>query len=236
MNDEYKLAVIKNPFFNKEYDKGKFIFSQAISLRMEGYAYVHGENIIPIDQYDFFSTNLLIYKEKGKEDIIPFACCKIISYRDCLKNNLPFPPLEYLKEDKNTDSLLEVTKLVTEAENDISFVCSFTIAPALQGTQESLSVIKYTIGSVLNWHKDEKINFITSATLKVKTDKLFKKLGFLEVSDNSLYHLKSINNEEAIIMKYIHTPSKQGKKWLNDSFNLWEERIEYNSKKESVYA
>ena len=234
MNHEYKLAEIKNPFFNKKYDKGKFIFSQAISLRMEGYAYVHGENVIPIDQYDFFSTNLLIYKEK-KENIIPFASCKIISYRDCLKNNLPFPPLEYLKDDK--DLLLKVINLIKEEENDISFVCSFTISPELQGTQESLLVIKYTIGSVLNWHKDKKINFITSATLKVKTDKLFKRLGFLEVSENPLYHLKSINNEEAIMMKYIHTPSKQGKKWLNDSCDLWEERIEYNSKKkESIYV
>jgi hypothetical protein len=228
----YKLAVIKSPFNQRE-TESRLYFGMMLSLRMSGYSKIHGIKVVPIDVYDYFSTNILLYEElNGKKT--PLASCRIISLDDCKMNNLDFPPLENLYKSKNIDAYNQVMEIIRQNRRnnlDTTYDCSLTISPEIMNTKKSKIVIKYIVGSTLQWHLHKNINiFIVSATLKVKTDKLFKKLGFCEISNNSIYNLESVNNELAVMMKYTGNPTPYGTQWIKDSENIWRRREEFLAK------
>lgn len=225
--DIYKLCIIEKPFLNNSEKKFKSFFGHLLSLRMEGYSAVHGIDVIPIDKYDYFAINFFLYKEL-EGDIIPLACSRIIRYSECIANDMEFTPLSLLHSMKNNNTKQGIQQLISDRVangQDITFDSSFTISPELKGSVESQRVIKYVIGSVLNWHKDNDENcFIASATLKVKTDRLFSKLGLAAISDDSNYNLQNVNNEPALMMKFTESPTQQAHRWMDDSRSLWENR------------
>lgn len=227
MKDKYKIYVLEKPFSNTPNKKDKKFLGYLLSLRMYGYSAVHGYNIMPIDKYDYLATNILLYKEVDNE-IIPLACSRILRYSDCKINNVDFPPLELLKDKKNQHSKEEIIKTIdkrTEKGLDVTFDSAFTISPEINSTMESQKAIKYILGAVLHWHNENNENcFFASATIKVKTDRLFNKLGLISVADDSEYQLENINDELALMMKFKNNHTKQAKKWMESSRSIWEER------------
>ncbi len=225
--NQYKLCVIEKPFSTYRTKKAKKIIGHLLSLRMEGYNAVHGPSVIPIDKYDYIATNLLLYKEQD-DDIIPLACSRILRHSECVTNNMDFFPLSLLNNNLNKKTKESIKNTVQQRNaigQDITFDSSFTISPELKGSPESQRVIKYILGAVLNWHKDNNENyFFASATIKVKTDKLFSKLGLIPISDDSQYILTNVNNEPAVMMKYVNSPTQQATRWMADSRVLWDSR------------
>jgi len=227
MSEEYKIYVLEKPFSFYASREDKKFLGYLLSLRMDGYSAVHGQDIVPIDQYDYFATNILLYKE-AKNEIIPLACSRIIRYSDCLSNNIEFFPLKLLKnkENKNTRYYIEeLLKKRIEKGLDVTFDSSFTISPELNNSMESQKVIKNIMGAVFNWHNEYNENyFLASATIKVKTDRLFSKLGLSCVSDDSEYRLKNVNNEPAVMMKFNNSHTERTNKWMKSSKCIWDNR------------
>jgi len=243
MSEEYKIYVLEKPFsFHASREYKKFL-GYLLSLRMDGYSAVHGQDVVPIDQYDYFATNILLYKEV-KNEIIPLACSRIIRYSDCLLNNIEFFPLKLLKDKKNKKTRKYIEELLNERAKkglDVTFDSSFTISPELNNSMESQKVVKHIMGAVFNWHKEYNENcFLASATIKVKTgrlfsklglscvcvktDRLFSKLGLSCVCDDSEYKLQSVNNEPAVMMKFNNSHTNRTNKWMKSSEFIWDNR------------
>lgn len=229
MKNPYKLCIIEKPFDSAENTQQKNFFGHLLALRMEGYSAVHGKGVIPIDPYDYFATNILLYKEISGE-IVPVACSRIIRYSDCIANNLVFPPLNLLdhRRNKNTaDEILRMIETMSKEGKEITFDSSFAIAPLYKCSSESNLIIKNIMGSVFHWHNENNANtFLASATIKVKTDRLFERLGLSPVANDSSYKLQSVNNEPALMMKFTESPTKRTKKWMESCTELWTDRIQ----------
>lgn len=229
MSEPYKICVIEKPFEPRTCVEHKHFIGHLLFLRMDGYSAVHGKEVVPIDPYDYFATNILLYKEiAGK--IIPLACSRIIRYSDCVANSVDFPPLTLLDNDDNKNTVDEIIKLIekkSEEGQDITFDSSFTVSPSFKCSSESNLIIKYIIGAVFHWHRENGENiFFASATLKVKTDRLFERLGLFPVSNDSSYLLHSINDEPALMMKYMDSPTLRTHKWMYDSREIWGNRLQ----------
>ena len=238
MSSPYRLCIIEKPFEPEACYSQKNFFGKLLTLRMEGYSAVHGKGVVPIDPYDYFATNILLYKEV-MGTIIPVACSRIIRYSDCLDNNLAFPPLNLLDDHCNKNTIEVILHLLDEAfrkGREITFDSSFAIAPSFKCTSESNLIIKYIMGAVFHWHKEYDTNiFIASATIKVKTNRLFERLGLSPVANDSNYRLLSVNNEPALMMKFLNSPTKRTQKWMEASNSLWENRLQSKSNKKNTY-
>jgi len=227
MNMKYKLCILDSAFKesnNNEYNK---FFGLLLSLRMKGYMHTHGINAIPIDSYDYIATNILLYREQNNE-IEPLACSRIVRYSMCRGNNLEFVPLSLLDDEENVESIEAIRNFILNETNDITFDSSFTIAPKYKCTKESQIIIQYILGAVFCWHRDNGLNnFFASATLKIKTDKLFNKLGLESISNDAQYKLKSINNEPALMMKFISNYTQVTEQFMKKTEELWRRRYVY---------
>ncbi len=238
MSQSYKICVIEKPFEIGMCVVHKQFFGHLLALRMDGYSAVHGQGVVPIDPYDYFATNILLYKEISG-NILPLACSRIVRYSDCVENNVDFLPFLLLDNERNKNTIREITQVVEsklEDGEDITFDSSFTVSPLFKYSSESNQIIKHIIGAVFHWHRENGQNsFFASATLKVKTDRLFVRLGLHPVSNDSNYMLHSVNNEPALMMKYIDSPTRHTRKWMEDSQKIWEKRLQpekYCTKKE----
>ena len=226
--ENYQLFVLDRVSYSELNTFEENILGSLLTLRIKGYFDFHGHNVMPVDPHDHYCTNLLLCEKKGDE-YYPLACAKVIKYSDCEARGLKFPPVDILENSQNKEALASVNKLIadaSEAGEDITYDCSFTICPGKRGNHNSAQVAKYLLASWLSYHHNCDINqFILSATIKTKTDRTFSRLGCIPVCSDAFYELYSINYEQALMM-HFDDYSPQAKRWIKDARTLWENRIE----------
>ena len=206
---------------NTQTEHGK-IFAEMLSLRISGYKKFYGCKTMPIDIYDHFSHQLLLSECINGHELF-LACVRFVSLEECDKHNTVFLPLARVSADTENkslkDDLLEVIN--SRKGNNLYYNSSLTISPSIKTFKKNNEVLKTIIGAALAYHQflDSK-NWLTSAPIKVRTDKLFKRLGYKSFGTNAYYLLKTLNNEKTILLRH-QQENHTYRSWLNGAKNLW---------------
>ncbi len=224
----YKLFVLNNVSFTDVSRTEQDIFGALLTLRIRGYFDFHGHSVMPVDHHDHYCTNLLLCEEQNG-CYEPIACAKIVTLSDCRHFGHIFPPIEILERSENgaaLDSVHEIVRQAMVAGEELSYDCSFTIAPHIRRSSKSRAVAKLMFSLWLNFHQQRGINrFVLSATLTTKTDRMFTKLGCTPVCDDASYRLYCINNEPALMMHFNdYTPLAHS--WMKSAQAVWNARDE----------
>lgn len=225
LNEQYKLYVLDGLNCNKSTIHGK-LFLDMLSVRISGYHKYYGNRLMPIDLYDHFSSHLILCKKKDRA-YIPVSCVRSIAYSSCLENGIEFLPVSRVSV--YSPHLVNSIKELTDQHKNITYDSGLTINPLIVSPSESYEIIKYMIGATLNYHKERNTNvFIVSAIKKTKTDRLFKKVGFHPISQDSSYKLKGLEKDDFMLMKYTgdNIYSSNLKK---ETRSIWNNRIEISS-------
>lgn len=224
MDRDYKLYVIEGLNTDTNTMHGKF-FMGMIGLRISGYKKIYGFRSMPVDIYDHFSKHLLLSEcIDGHEFLI--ACVRFVSLKDCKKHEAVFLPLarvsDYPKNEVLIDSLIDTIK--NRKESDIYYNSSLTVSPSIKSLRQHAKILKTIIGAALNYHQYlGNKNWLTSAPIKVRTDKLFKRIGYEPFCTDPYYLLKTLNDEKTIMFKH-ENENETYKKWLHDTKKLWDKR------------
>ena len=225
---KYQLFVLNHVSFSDVSPMEEKIFGALLTLRIKGYFKYHGHNVMPVDQHDHYCTHLLLCEETDGK-YAPLACAKFIKYSDCEKYGFDFPPIDILERSNNKEALSRAKEMIHQAclrGEELSYDCSFTIAPEVRKSRKGGIVAKFILASWLCYHKHSQLNnIILSATVKTKTDRTFSRLGCLPICDDAYYDLYSINNERAQMM-YFDDYSPQALKLIKYGCDIWESRME----------
>ncbi len=229
MEQSYKLYILHGMSVDTNTLHGE-TFMSMLSLRIAGYEKIYNDKAMPIDIYDFFSIQMLLCNGSKKSE--PLACVRFVSLKDCENRSVPFLPLARVSGDTSNPQLIECVKqfMQNNKKQNIIYNSSLTITPSISSIRERQKIVKTIIGAALNYHESiGSRNFMASAPVKVRTDKLFQRVGFKTFCENPYYLLKTLNNEKTAILRHVDN-TKTYKEWLAETKSLWEHRRELGAK------
>lgn len=220
----YQLYLLHSPSALPQHGECQQLFGELLALRIRGYVREHGLTVMPVDAYDHFSTHLLLCQDER-----PVACAKFIPFQDCLSQQRTFPPTELLARAGNEPARRATEAFIARLQArhlDLSYDCAFTLCPGARRSQEAASIVRMMHGAWMCYHDSVgPRHFIVSATLRLKTERLFQRLGCQPVCKQAEYRLHSINDEPALMMHFEQgTPLAQS--WISHYRPLWEQRRE----------
>ena len=222
---KYKLYILKGSNHDRSTLHGQ-IFMDMLALRIAGYYRYYGNQLMPIDLYDHFSTHFVLCKLID-DDYQPIACLRSISNVNCRENNVGFLPILRTKT-SNPNLSKDVSDLVHNKHLNMAYDSGLTISPEITSVRENYAILKHMIGACLIHHLEtDTMPFLISSIKKTKTDRLFNKIGFQPFSDHSEYRLKGLESEEFNLLIF-HKDSLRHSIWIEKSLPLWQERAQIN--------
>lgn len=220
----YQLYLLHSPSALPQHGECQHLFGELLALRIRGYVREHGPGVMPVDAYDHFSTHLLLC-----QDGQPVACAKFIPFLDCQSQQRAFPPGELLERAGNQPAQQATEAFIRRliARNlDLTYDCAFTLCPTIRQSQEAATIVRIMHGAWMCYHHSVgPRHFIVSATLRLKTERLFLRLGCQPVCKQAEYRLHSVNNEPALMMCF-EQGSPLAQSWIAQYRPLWEQRRE----------
>ena len=201
---KFKIVIIDYPIYIMEEQLCSTLLGKVLHMKHLGYRATYGENVLPMDKSDFFSTHILFCEEKNDE-FIPIIAYKSTSLDRCLFNNFEFPALTLMKSDGHPSCLQKVKEILSgiDKPSEISFDSSW--AQNLEYRFSKNSEIKNTLREIsmmfgVNHHEEYNIpHMMTCGAVKVKTDLFFLNIGLSKLNEEALFKQKSLNNEDAYI-------------------------------------
>ena len=219
----YKFYVLKGLNYNRKTLHGR-LFMDMLALRISGYYKHYGNKLMPVDLYDHFSDHLVLCK-KIDEEYVPVSCLRTISYLKCSQNKVDFLPITRTHS-SNSNISTEIEKLLLLTKNNLNYDSGLTISPRITSKIEAYGVLKNMIGLCLTYHEqNNNFPFLISSIKKTKTDKLFEKVGFVPICENSNYSLKGLESEGFMMLKYKYDKNSYNN-WTDDISLLWKGKIE----------
>lgn len=225
LKQKYTVQVLRGSDFNDETKLGQSCLA-ALGVRIRGYFVEYGVKAMPLDIYDHFSDQLLLFRQNEKKSE-PIACIRFVSLMSCKKNGVDFLPLTRISTGKPNPRLsMALEEKVKQAKSDLVYNSSLTISPNLKSIREKQSAVKTILGLALNYHKEESNEgFLASAALSVGTEKMFLKIGFNHICKNPSYELQSLNNRENVLL--VHdSKTKTYQDLIDFTKQIWEGREE----------
>lgn len=225
----YKFYLLKGFNYNRKTLHGR-LFMDMLALRISGYYKYYGNKLMPVDLYDHFSDHLVLCKKINKE-YIPVSCLRTISYLKCSQNKVDFLPITRTSS-SNSKISSEIEKLLLLTKYNLNYDSGLTISPRITSKVETYGILKNMIGLCLTYHEhNDNIPFLISSIQRTKTDKLFEKVGFVPICDNSNYSLKGLESEGFMMLKYKYD-EKNYNSWTGDTSSLWKNKIELETIKD----
>lgn len=223
-----RAVVFENPGLNWDEPTQKF-FSKIAKLKIDGYQFEYGKNVMPMSSYDFFGTHIVVCEEK-KNELEPLAIAKISRYSVCEYFNHSFQPIELARKGGNESLAIEIENILNFAmENygEITYDSSWTVRPDIRSDRVNAIILRIILSMWINYHLDYSINdFIVSATLKVGTDKMFFTTGCTPITENPYYKLIEVDNQKAMMFR-CEQFSKTILTNANKYRELWDKRLLY---------
>lgn len=200
------------------------IFMDMLALRMAGYYRYYGNQLMPIDLYDHFSTHFVLCKLIDRE-YLPIACLRSISSTACGENGAEFLPVTRTRT-SNPELSSHVNDLLKKANLNIDYDSGLTVSPKITSTRENYEILKQMIGSCLLYHYEhQRMPFLISSIKKTKTDRLFQKVGFQPICPNNDYHLKGLESEDFSLLIF-NSENLNHALWTEPSLALWHDKVE----------
>lgn len=229
---DYQIYHLNGLDYDLNTTLGK-ICMEMLALRIGGYYKYYGNKLMPLDLYDHFSNHIVLSKKIGNE-FKSIACVRYISLSRCIENDFVFLPLSRISSTSNAELEHHINHLILNNKNDSNdfiYNSGLTIHPSVTCSKEKRSIIKYIVGAALNCHKDAgNRKFIISAIAKVKTDRLFIKLGFKPICGNPYYVYKGLESEQFMILMF-DGGNDLSEEWIEDTRKLWSARFEFERQK-----
>lgn len=229
---DYQIYHLNGLNYDLNSDFGR-ICMEMLALRIGGYYKYYGNKLMPVDLYDHFSNHIVLYKNTGKLNR-PLSCLRYISLSKCRENDLLFLPLARISSTSNSELEKHINHLILNNKNesnDLIYNSGLTIDPSITCNKERRIIIKHTVGAALNCHKNAgNREFIISAITKVKTDRLFTKLGFKPICNNPYYVYKGLESEKFMILMF-DGGNDLSQSWINDTGDFWNFRFEFHKPK-----
>lgn len=203
MNIKYRVVVLENPGLNWT-ETVQILFSKIAKLKIDGYQYEYGLNVMPINSYDFFGTHLVLCEETDN-DLNPLAIAKISKYSVSKYFNYGFQPIELAFKGGNNNLANEVERILNDSMKkygEITYDSSWTVRPDMRNHKINTIILRIMLSIWTNYHIDNSISeFIISATLKVGTEKMFIASGCIPLTNNPYYKLIEIDNQKAMMFR-----------------------------------
>lgn len=209
------------------------LFTSLMGLKYSGYSKVYGENVAPYDTTDFFCHHLLICLKEKNNKLTPISGFKFISYGDCINYNVEFPGLSLIKKDAEERLAIDLESRLLSHKNpyNVVFGSCWTINHDFMkklNDEERSYVKNLGLSTIINFFETKKLQEILAVgVFKVKTNLLFKKLGFASLGRNPVFYQKNIGREkvELLSLKKISSFSKK----LSSEYNhYWANRVIFN--------
>lgn len=229
-----KVITVKNFYKYIENQDIANLFTKVIQTKKAGYLTRHEDRFIPVGTHDFFSIHLVLCHGTTLE---PILVSKIVSYKDCIYFNQPFPLLE-LKDILPASLQFELEKIINERANkgsDISYSGGWTINPQYKGLGLSQELRDIYTGIHYNAHLHYNISTMMGFGVpKVGSLEFFKTWGVKPLSANGVDMPPTpipFGNfvESVIAWGDIDKLSDYKKQMAQKYAYLWEQRIEYPS-------
>jgi hypothetical protein len=228
-NKNYRVVVIDYPVFVLDDQRCATVLGKTLQMKNLGYRSTYGENVLPMDKTDFFSTHIILCEEK-KDELIPILAYKATPYDRCLYNNFEFPGLTLMKNDGHpscVDKIHEILSSIKDPSN-ISFDSSWAqnLEYRFSGDSNLKNELReITMMLIVKHHEEFNLaHMMTCGVVKVKTDQFFLKIGLDKLNENALFKQKSINNEDVVIF-YNNSFSYEAVNMAKKHKNLWENKL-----------
>ncbi|WP_324768353.1 hypothetical protein [Pokkaliibacter plantistimulans] len=221
--DRFQLVLLHQPSYGERSKDIRDYFGKLLALRIQGYFHEHGHRYIPVDIYDHFASHLLLLCN-GEA----VACARIVDHAACVQHELAFPPVTLLSQSGSPSAVAAVQQFVQQygQQGGVGYDSAFTLCPAIRQQRLAATVVKVMHGLwMLYHHNSQPRRFVVSATLRLKTERLFSKLGCAPVCCDPYFQLHSINSELAMMMLFSR-PSALAQEWMAHYQTLWDARIE----------
>jgi hypothetical protein len=231
-NKKYKVVIIDYPIYVLDNKICSTILGKVLQMKHVGYRTTYGENILPMDKSDFFSTHIIFCEERNDE-LLPILAYKATSYDRCLFYNFEFPALTLMRSDGH-QSCIDKTKEILSGVNfpsEISFDSSWAQNLEYRFTKDSElknKLREITMMFAVKHHEEFNIpHMMTCGAVKVKTDQFFLRIGLNKLNENADFKQKSLNNEDAVIF-YNNKFSDEALLMAEKYKDLWNNKLMIN--------
>lgn len=197
----YKI-VRCDGLFPGEMEGREEVFFDYVKLKALGYSSRYNFNIMPLDQYDFFSTHYILYKMV--ENLwTPIMVQRFVSRKQCLFYNLPFP-IEVMVENCNNESLKDCFRslLSSDGNGEALYPSGFTTNPKLKysSIEKELFVELTAAFHFFESRKFGTQTFVTSAVEKFKTSRVLERAGHQFLGSDPRVLKKVFYDEPVLVM------------------------------------
>jgi hypothetical protein len=210
-NKNYRVVVIDYPVFVLDDQRCATVLGKTLQMKNLGYRSTYGENVLPMDKTDFFSTHIILCEEK-KDELIP-----ILAYKATPYDGHP----------SCVDKIHEILSSIKDPSN-ISFDSSWAqnLEYRFSGDSNLKNELReITMMLIVKHHEEFNLaHMMTCGVVKVKTDQFFLKIGLDKLNENALFKQKSINNEDVVIF-YNNSFSYEAVNMAKKHKNLWENKL-----------
>jgi hypothetical protein len=201
---KFRVVIIDYPIYALDNTECSEIFGKALSIKHAGYSLTYGENVLPMDKTDFFSTHIMLCEEVN-DQLIPIIIYKATPYDRCLHYGIEFPGLSIVKADGHPDCVREIETILSNLDNPnmISFDSSWAQNPEYRFSKDSQlknCLKEITMMFAVKHHEEFRLpHMMTLGVVKVKTDKFFEQIGLKKLTGPSRFKLKSLNDSDVYI-------------------------------------
>ena len=231
MKNKYQVVVIENPCLAWDDMHVKDFFVKIAKLKIEGFQYEYGLNVMPLNAHDFFATHVVLC-EVDNGELTPISAMKISKYSVCNFFAHSFPPMDLALQGGNSalaKEIEDIVKQITQQGKEITYDASWTTRPDIRNSNLINRISRIVFALWINYHLFNSIpNLIVSATLKVKTDKIFYATGCVPISKDPYYKLIEVDNQDAMMFscnRFSDMILRNAERYQD----LWDNRIEYGN-------
>ena len=231
---KFRVVIIDYPILSLDNTLCSNLLGKALSIKYAGYKVTYGDNILPMDKTDYFSTHIMLCEELH-DQLIPIIIYKATPYDRCLHYGIEFPALSIVKSDGSPELALEINKILTNLENPgmISFDSSWAQNLEYRFSKDSQlknSLREITMMFAVKHHEEfNHPHMMTLGVVKVKTDQFFERIGLKKLPGPSLFKLKSLNNSEVYIF-HNNTFSDEALFMAEKYKELWNNKLLINNR------
>lgn len=232
-NKKFKVVIIDYPIEVLDNDLCAIIFGKTLQMKHIGYKVTYGENVLPMDKSDFFSTHIIFCEDRG-DQLIPIIAYKSTAYDRCLSYNFEFPALTLMKNDGHPSCVDKINNILqnVESPNMISFDSCWAQNLEYRFSPDSelkKCLREITMMFAVKHHKEFNIpHMMTCGVVKVKTDQFFLKIGLKQLNEHALFKQKNLNGEDVVIF-YNNEFSFEALTMAKKYEKLWNEKLVIDS-------
>lgn len=230
-----QIIFFKCPYYSLLTEQNLELYAQLKSFKVANYTNHYGVNVLPIDTTDEIGDHIIV---RRNNKII--MATKSVDILRCNKFNLAFSPENYIHLFPNNLDIKIYQDLVKSSlskGNNISYDSSWTIDSSIKKDDPDLyyKLLELEIAILYLYHTDPAINVelsIVLGVIDIKTDKMFKKFGYKELSQTAIVPHPQLFNSKCLMLYATERDfSPKARQLASKYLSLWNNRLVVDEEK-----